>query len=270
MQDFNEYLLTKFNELALLSKEDILKRIERERNRIKNKISDETEKEYYESLDRLFGILYEYVDESELFDAPGDWWHYTIFYDCYGIKLCLQKEELDDGYVYYDGFEEHYDVYRDISFNTQLVDQYTMISVNAKMLSAEEYARKYGVVLDTVRKWVRRGKIRCAVKNGRDWRIPELAQAPNIERGYRKASYRWHNTLMDVPEGFDFINEYNRVEISQLNSDKKLYDITFHSIGRKQDYSILRSASEKEKLEIFLIANSDVSYDAPGYGIFTV
>ena len=54
--------------------------------------------------------LYEYVDESELFDAPGDWWHYTIFYDCYGIKLCLQKEELDDGYVYYDGFEEHYDV----------------------------------------------------------------------------------------------------------------------------------------------------------------
>ena len=49
-----------------------------------------------------------------------------------------------------------------------------------------------------VRQWIRRGKLRSAVKAGSEWRIPELSEI--IGRGYRRGTFHWDDKLSDVPE----------------------------------------------------------------------
>ena len=263
---FEDYLLERFQEYALRSADDIVNRIDKERERIKDKIESEPDRrEYYETLDHLLETLSNQVENSELFDAPDGWWHYVISYDYYGVYVFLNKQSLIEDYVYEDDFENNYDIFHNITYNTELVDQYKLFTVPARLLSPEEYANKYGVKFDTIRKWIRRGKIRAAVKNGRNWSIPELTEAPNNERGYVAATYRWDKQLYDVPEGFEFINNYNKVEINQLSNDKKTFSLDFSEVGSCNSYGILKNAAEKEKLEIYMISNPDVKYYAPGY-----
>lgn len=45
-------------------------------------------------------------------------------------------------------------------------EDFTIHQTNARLLSLEEYGGVYGVAADTVRQWIRRGKIRSAVKLG--------------------------------------------------------------------------------------------------------
>jgi len=90
-------------------------------------------------------------------------------------------------------------------------EDYTLHCTSSKLLSLEEFGMIHDVAADTVRQWIRRGKIRSAVKMGNDWRIPELSDLP--ERGYKPGSYYWREEIPNPPEEVPDINSYDEVSI---------------------------------------------------------
>lgn len=260
----NKFLIDIFNYKAMTTREDILNRIEKEQLMIQKKIdADDEKKEYYTALNRLFNELYRQVDCSGLFDAPDVGWRYVITHNIYGINVYLERLDFDEYKFDMLNLESDYDIDKNFWDSTEVTDDFLMFSVSAKMLTAEEFSQKYGVVLDTIRKWIRRGKLRCAVKNGRDWLIPELAEAPNKERGFKPAYYYWKYPLADIPSGFEFLKDYNSVTITQFENDKKKFAVDVKN--RSNETGVWRYAKEIERLEAYLIANPNVSYAAPGY-----
>ena len=119
----------------------------------------------------------------------------------------------------------------------------------------EKYASEYGVTTTTVRQWIRRGKIRSAVKMGSEWRIPELAEIR--ERGYQSAQYSWDDFLLDLPQEYEFLNEYRKVYLSQNKERKDLYDVQL--IGKGEMKNLQMNQQEREKFELVLISNPFVT-----------
>ena len=70
-----------------------------------------------------------------------------------------------------------------------------MYSSPFPLLSCAEFAKRCGVEQVTVRQWIRRGKLRTAVRAGRDWRIPSTAKRP--EEGFVPAVY---HVISGVPK----------------------------------------------------------------------
>ena len=245
-----------YRDQFMISKDDILKRIASERELIKEgKLKEEG---LAEPLDRLYGELYEQISDSNLFDAPEGYWHYTIERDSMGVRLKLVEE---NGYV-----NEDLDYILE-----EYGDEYIMFDIPAKLLTIEQYAQLYNVQAVTVRQWIRRGKIRTAVKRGKEWRIPELSKIPNKERGYTTAVYSWDAPLDDAPEGFDYINKYSRVAISQFTQDMnipgavkidlKKFSLEFYNSGSgEKGMTVVSDILEKEKFELYLISNPGVKY----------
>ena len=85
----------------------------------------------------------------------------------------MQKEELKDSYIYEDDFEKNYDIYKDITYNTEAIEQFTMLEVPANMLNIDEYSSKYGVSPEKISELINCGKI-PATKDSENWRISEL------------------------------------------------------------------------------------------------
>lgn len=208
----------------------------------------------FDALRRLCDKLYIEVVDSNLFDAPQGYWHYVIVENVRGISLMLVEEW---GHV--DGKSLEYRIDKNN-------DEYTLIHIPAKLLTIEEYAELYEVQAVTVRQWIRRGKIRTAVKAGSEWRIPELTEPPVKERGYRPACYTWNEIYEKVPEGFEYIHQYNQVDIWQDQMDKSKYNLWFKRLGisgrpEGDTKKVVCTVAEKEKLELFLIACSGVDYE---------
>ena len=113
----------------------------------------------------------------------------------------------------------------------------------------EENAKEYGVETVTVRQWIRRGKIRNAVKNGREWLIPELTELPG--RGYTSAIYMWYEYLYDLPNEYKFLTDYTTVLINQCSDDRAKYEITFAAGGCKTLNKDIRSKGKRKIGTIF-------------------
>ena len=56
----------------------------------------------------------------------------------------------------------------------------------ADLLTTKQAADRHGVAANTVRLWCRQGKVRGAVRIGRDWMIPADATLPEIGPGGRR------------------------------------------------------------------------------------
>ncbi|HPR94455.1 MAG TPA: helix-turn-helix domain-containing protein [Syntrophomonadaceae bacterium] len=65
--------------------------------------------------------------------------------------------------------------------------EHTLITVECDYLTVEKYAAMHNVEPVTVRQWIRRGKLRHAKKNGRDWLIPDTEDKPR--RGFTSVQY---------------------------------------------------------------------------------
>lgn len=261
-EDFEEYELTEEEQYKvyryqfLTNKTEVLKCIANASRKWQNatqlyKINSK-DYNFYDALRRLCDELYAEIESSDLFDAPQGYWHYVIEETVTGISLKLKQEW---GYV--DGKTLEYLI-------RKKGDSYTLFHIPSELLTIEEYAELYEVQAVTVRQWIRRGKIRTAVKAGSEWRIPELTEPPMKERGYRPACYTWNEIYEKVPEGFEYIHEYNRVDIGQNPDDKSEYCLWFEKrnrSGRAATKGVVCDVKEKEKLELFLIACSNVFYE---------
>ncbi len=171
------------------------------------------------------------IENTLLFQELEDYWCYVYEIDELGAKLYL----------------EHF-------FREDIVDQaFELVAVPSKMLSVEEYAAVYGVGVTTVRQWIRRGKIRSAIKSGREWSIPELAEVTG--RGYQTGNYFWNCHLNDLPEEFAFLNEGTSVTIFQNKENKEIYDISLSLHKAGDEKRVTMSTAEKERFELLLISH---------------
>lgn len=71
----------------------------------------------------------------------------------------------------------------------------TLYSSAFPLLSCPEFAKRCGVEQVTVRQWIRRGKLRSAIRFGRDWKIPSTTKRPT--EGFTPAFY---HIISHIPE----------------------------------------------------------------------
>ena len=274
MSIIDEYGYEQFSSFSMLTKEDILKRINRERNNLSKKMKEEKDNSIlsrYEIIDRMFTSLFDDVEESNLFDLPK-WdpkadpegvWRYQIVLGSLGMKLQMSFVDgiLDNQDIYGYCFDE--DNYVDDAkyFNvTDVYDEYDLIEEKSRLLTVEEFAKQNNVKVVTVRQWIRRGKLRSAIKMGGEWRIPELASVPDKSRGYRTVYYTLKSPMNQFIEGFEDINEFNSITIEKAIDN--LYEICFKSFVKRTEKRVMIDTAKREKFELYLISSGNaICYD---------
>ena len=243
-----------FRENSMTSKDDVLNQLSL--LRIQFKCKSETDREhsasFYNTLEDMLERMKKKVKQTHLFQELEDWWCYIITISSSGIKVNLQlcSEESFDEKGEFEPF--------------LIIEEFELIRVDSKMLTVDEYAQLYLVDQGTVRQWIRRGKLRSAVKHGSEWRIPELSE-PNF-RGYKFGQYEIRGYIDGLPDKYSFIKAGAIVNFEQCAEDKKLYKISFSGIKHEAIYC---ETKEREKLELILIASPDAVYISDVFGNYS-
>lgn len=193
------------------------------------------------------------IERTILFNELEPWWSYTYEIDDSGATLHL---------TYADSVDFNDD--KNIDF-VMVGEDFELVKVRTRLMTVEEYAKVYEVSVGTVRQWIRRGKIRSAVKAGSEWRIPELSEV--VGRGYKRATFHWEEQLDDVPEEYAFLKKYNWLSIDQSMKDKNKYRVRA-SGGKKKAFETIMETKEREKFELFLISNPFVKAVSESFGSF--
>lgn len=246
---------------AIRGKEDLLATILESKEYMCNcKYRDDNEcrksKEYYARLSELFDRFYDDVKSMYLLEPLNDWWGYGITVRVTGISLMLCHL-----LVVYDGNRATTDKYR--TTGVLLSDEeYAIHTTETKMMTLDEFGKMYDVSADTVRQWIRRGKIKEALKFGSDWRIPGITDISDGK--LHVGDYKWNEKLSNYPTEFPDINNYTNAIIS---GHKGKWQVIF---GNENDdvlrNSIPLTVKEKEKLELYLISNPMVTCNNNYYG----
>ena len=145
------------------------------------------------------------IKRKVIFDAPEDWWAYSIEMRSSDISLFL----------------EHYKILFPAK-GTPVMDvkndeRYCLLTMKAKLLTVEEYAKMHKIEHVTAVTRIRRGKLRSAVKFGKEWRIPALS--PPITESYTSATYKWDTYLSRLPIRYELINDYCKADFYQDQED---------------------------------------------------
>ena len=232
----------RFSKWALTSKEGVLKRIDWLIQKKKDAASGDVSKSsaYYHNLIGLLQSFRNDVEDTAFMDELEPWWTYTIALYDYKVELTLEHyEDWDDS-----------DEYGEITGSTDA--EYIVVSKQAKLLSVDEFAETHGIEPVTVRQWIRRGRLRCAIKHGSEWRIPVFAQLPR--RGYSGATYYWDTPLMDLPKGLEYLADFRSLRIEQ-NNNKQSFDVYLWKDSYKEQKHITIEESDRVKLELYLISS---------------
>ena len=278
--------IQEFKKQSIRTKESLLQSIDETRKKFESeRISNKGEhaEAFYKSLDKLLEHLTVELYATILPEPLNDWWYYSYEITSTGIKLmlnCLSWScDYDNG---------NYDCSRQQKF--------VLVNIPAALLTVSEYAQKYGVGPGTVRQWIRRAKIRSAVKAGREWRIPELAELRK-ERDYLPCRYTWSAALADIPEKYTFLKDFDVADFIQDSEDKtrfyiypyssedarygtffanpeldcsfanpELYDKTLEVLSRypglnlTKEGAVCLTGKEREELELYMIGNPLVQF----------
>ncbi|MDR1184617.1 MAG: helix-turn-helix domain-containing protein [Coriobacteriales bacterium] len=132
---------------------------------------------------------------------------------------------------------------------------YSLVKIQSPYVSVAQFAELHDVAVTTVRQWIRRGKLRSAKKNGRDWLISSLAEKPH--RGYESGSYDWDELPQNIRDAYPFLEDSKGVFIFQERSESDV----FCAIPQQGSCESIRmTAKEREKLELMLIAAPETSF----------
>lgn len=188
------------------------------------------------------------VEGAALFEQLDAWWVYEFSISCTGTVLYIRH--IDTAEIEGDEGNEWLTIY-------EYDATYRLIQNECRLLSADEYATSRNAAAATVRVWIRRGKLRSAIKTGNAWKIPELT--PPIKRGYSEASYSWEMYLDGIPDEYEALKEPGNLIIRQNNDKQGFTALLFdtYDVRRKE---IHLSNADAEKFELMLIANPAVRY----------
>lgn len=241
-EEFEYYL-----KRGLRTKKALLDEIEHSKDRFCNpKMKDKKSDAYYERLLQLIDRFYKEVDSMYLMEELQDWWGYGFKIRETGISLFLEHLTM----FYDEGIDED-DKW---SCSRYMVpdEDFAIHQTKAKLLTLEEYGATYQVAADTVRQWIRRGKIRSAVKFGTEWRIPELAEV--VGRRYYNGHYEWSTEIPDPPEEIPNINDFSDLNIFPAK-EAGIWEVMLHSALKGETSGLAMTTKMKEKLELYLIAH---------------
>ncbi len=205
---------------------------------------------YYRILDNMLDKMINKVERTHLFESLEDWWFYSFEISSDGICLKLEQSAK----LYFDDDGEIEPCFIEESFD--------LIMVSSRMLTVDEYAKLYNVDNGTVRQWIRRGKLRTAVKHGSEWRIPELSE-PEHGR-YRMGQYKITGHIDNLPDEYSFINNCSLVWFEKCRTDTDTYRISFDK-GYK---TIMCNSKERERIERVLIASPDAKFISDFFGAY--
>ena len=209
----------------------------------------DNEEEYSESKRRTLLALCDKFKEAllncKLPDLTNSWWFYE--YDVTNDSIDLSLWHCDSINFNEDGTPDE----------MTSSNQFTLLNIICDYLTVEDYAALYGVTTTTVRQWIRRGKLRTAKKMGRDWLIPAIADKP--KRGFLDATYTWENIPQNTLNEFPFLRGYNYIYLYQDDANKTQFYCVLGRPGDKNRHRIPMNTTDREKLEIALIAIPNVT-----------
>lgn len=252
-EDLNARKRELFNQEYMTTKQALLRRIDAVVKRTEGQVSrcpeeDLEGRRYLEAkLSNLHGFR-DCVRETTLFEALDEGWCYEFAIDSHGTSLLIRHVSLSD--IADNGHDEWLEVEE---YDSRL----KVIETRCRLLSVDEFASDRGVAPATIRVWIRRGKIRSAMKTASGWMVPEMA-AP-LRRGFSDAVYAWDVNLGYCPEGLEELDEPGSVIIRKSRDKGKravLYTNADHTQGAEYELGI----SEAERLELFLIGHPAVEY----------
>lgn len=243
MANRNQDLL-KFNAVMLLNKREVLESFEDYMTRRGEEGPGERwSGEQYAAFLNLCRQFREKLLNCTIPTLTKPWYHYEYTVAREYIRLELMRcEEIS--------FDENGEF---DAMTTQA--EYTILQVQCRYLTVEEYAALSGVTDTTVRQWIRRGKLRTAKKEGREWRIPELADTP--KRGFESVTYAWNTLPEEIGAAFPWLNKAEEMALSQDRDDKTVFHAQLYIPGQGSRRIDL-STKERERLELMLIAAPEV------------
>lgn len=243
-----------FNSQVMTEKKDVISNVHWQITSAQEELenADIARAPFLRTLITMLGRFEKLIEETPMFAAPSDYWAYSFEIASLGITLNLEHYS----YIRFDEEKNIEDSEVDATF--------PLMSVKSSLLSVDDFAKLYNVKTVSVRQWIRRGKLRTAVKSGTEWRIPELTEFP--ARGYRPARYEWTEQLSGLSEEYKILAEYNAAEFTQDGEDKNLYHVLLS--GDEGERTINCNIKAREQLELMLISNPLVTYVSDSFGLF--
>ena len=258
--DFEEF---DFGITVLRSKEQLLASIDNAKMRYQMEAQQEQPphtQAFYRNVEHLLSKFHGKVETTIFPQKLDHWWYYAYIMNTSGITLYLCHAK-------WEATEYGYNCHSEFCFE--------LIKISAKTMSCAEYAVAYDVKPSTVRQWIRRGRIRDAIKAGNEWRIPELSEIQH-QRGYKNGWFYWDDQLKNVPLNYEIPANCSAAFFMQQKDNKKLFDIFFTTQDKIQKadcvdwgsdsldgdsywlqdaYKLTLSMDEREKFEVYMIAN---------------
>ena len=238
-----------FREQKLISKADVLQGIQELKEECLKQGGQKRgkESEYTKRRIREIERFENEIKRKVIFDAPDEWWSYSIEMRSSDISLFL----------------EHYKVLFPAKgtpiMDLQNDEKYCLLTVKAKLLTVEEYAKLHRIEHVTAVTRIRRGKLRSAVKFGKEWRIPALSPPPT--EGYTPATYSWDTYLSRLPIRYELFNDYSRADFYQDQEDPKKYHAFFTGEG-VDPLDIECDRDQRGSIEQLLVAHPDVNCES--------
>lgn len=227
-----------FREDYLFTREDILKSlelfVEHERLNKEPAYSSEVVKNRVKLCEKFIAA----VRKCKLPVLTELWWFYE--YQFLGNSMELHLCQADEIEVEND----------EISGMTSTVE-HTLITVECDYLTVEQYAAMHGVEPVTVRQWIRRGKLRHAKKNGRDWLIPDTEDKPR--RGFTSVQYVVENEAHIESDEFPLLSPCESIFILQNEDNKNKFICYLNNYRTKFSSKLELTRSEVERLEHTII-----------------
>lgn len=166
------------------------------------------------------------------------WWFYEYQFlgNSMELNLCQADEiEVENG---------------EIRGMTSTVE-HTLITVECDYLTVEQYASMLGIEPVTVRQWIRRGKLRHAKKNGRDWLIPDTEDKP--QRGFTSVQYIVEKEAQIESNEFPLLSVCDSIVILQDQDNKSKFVCYLNNYKTKFKSKLELTRSEVERLEHTII-----------------
>ena len=204
---------------------------------------------YYNGLISLFEKVIIEIESRRVFDAPENWFYSFSITNTNAALYLRHISGLK---------EEEGKILLDID------ETFRLINYPVKQFSVEEYAAATNTEAVTVRQWIRRGKLRNALKVGSEWRIPEITDPPR--RGYTPVSYYNKGGLIAFPKEFGVSLSIQPHVIDIYQSPERNGYVVLIDKAPAFFPRRLLSEAEREKLELLLISNPNITNSASTVG----
>ena len=206
--------------------------------------------QYYNALSFLLDKVIVEIASRNIFDAPDGWFYsfeITNKNAAMYIRHVSEIQEDEDGSVVLD-----------------IDERFRLINYPVGLLTVEQFASRSKIEAGTVRQWIRRGKLRNAIKVGGEWRIPEITDPP--ARGFTPVRYYNNGQFFFLPKeiGASF-NQHPSVIDIYKSKEEKGYIVLFDYAPAILPQKLLTDA-EREKLELMLIGNPNITNSASVVG----